>query len=101
MYRETIYVNQSCLFARAKHLLQGSLLSSADNELVRALDLNPRSSVLAVEALDRGLPLVWAAVALVLVGAHSSSPQLGTLDVIGELLTLFSGPLIGAALEQG
>ena len=79
--------------ARAKHLFEGGLLSGADGELVGALDLNPGGGVLAVNARQRRLPLVGALVALLRVGASSDCPQLGTLDIIGESLTVGGGPL--------
>lgn len=81
--------------ARAKHLLQSRLLSRADAQAVVALDLDPSGSVVAVDVGLRRLPLIRAAVALVRVGGAGDSPQLRTLDVVGEGLALRGGPLRG------
>ena len=78
--------------AGAQHLLEGGLLSRADGQAVGGLDLDPGGGVVAVDAGDGGLPLVGAGVALLGVGGAGDGPELGTVDVVGEGLTLGGGP---------
>ena len=84
--------------AASKHALQSRLLGSANAETVGALDLDPGLGVVAVHAGQRRLPLIRALVALGRVGGAVSSPQLGTADVVGELLTAGGRPGAGTRL---
>lgn len=88
-YRETIYVRQNlyktnmhkinhhqlpsfCLaspnlsqhsarLTGSKHLLQGGLLARGDRQFIVTLDLDPGSGVVAVDLLQRGLPVLGGA----------------------------------------
>lgn len=82
----------SKLLAGIQHAAQRRLLRARNSQLVIALDVNPRLGVRAVEAGQRGLPLVGAAVALGAVGARGDGPELRAGDVVGEGLALGGGP---------
>lgn len=60
--------------AATEHIFQGSLLGRADGQAVGALDLDPGAGIGAVEAGQRGLPLVGALVTLALVDLVGDGP---------------------------
>ena len=49
---------------------------------------------------QRRLPLLRPAVTLLLVDAIGHREELGVLQIVGQLLTLLSGPLVGAGLAD-
>ena len=76
---------------------ESSLLSGVDGQVVVVLDLNPSNDVGALEGLKRGKPGGGILVALGLVEVVGDSDQLGTSEVICELLTESSRPIAGSA----
>lgn len=82
-----------------QHAGQSRLLSRSDGEVVVALDLDPTLGVGAVEARQRGLPLVGGVAALGLVDVVGDGPELRTADVVGKGLTLGSGPFGSTRLK--
>lgn len=51
-----------------------------------------------MEARERGLPLVGALGALLLVDVVGCGPELGAVEVVGEVFALGVGPVGGAGL---
>lgn len=86
--------------ARAEHVLQRSLLSRANSQVISALDLDPGGSVVAVDAGQRRRPLIGALVALLRVGGAGDGPQLGSVNVVSKGLALRGGPLGGTRLGE-
>jgi hypothetical protein len=82
--------------ASSQHAAQARLLRRGDAEPVVALDADPRAGIGAVEASQGRFPRVRAAVALGAVDAGRDGPQLGPVDVVGELLAAAGGPRGGA-----
>lgn len=62
------------------------------------LDSDPALGVGAIEGRERRFPGIRGLVALLLVNVVGDGPQLGEVDVVGELGTFRSRPLICAGL---
>lgn len=84
--------------APAEDVVESSVLGGRDGQVPVALDLRPRRGVGAVEARQRGQPVLGASVALLLVDVVGDGPELGAANVVGKVLALAGAPACCAGL---
>ena len=85
------------LTMRVKRVCEGGLLGGVDGQAVVVFDLNPSDDVGALEGVERGEPSGWVLVAFGLVEVVSDGHELGSSEVVGELLTASGRPIAGSA----
>ena len=87
----------TALAVRVERVCECGLLGGIDGQAVEVLDLNPGDDVVALEGVERGKPDSRVLVALGLVEIIGDGDQLGSNEVVGELLAESGSPIAGSA----
>lgn len=84
------------LAVRVERVRESGLLSGVDGQAVVVLDFDPSNDIVALVRVEWGEPGSGVLVAFGLVEVVGDSNQLGSSEVVGELLATSGSPIAGS-----